>query len=356
MTAQDADTADALAPVAGPMVWAGPAMARRPEAWTCQLDEAQRAELLRAVAGVAGRDILAIGAANFPLPELGPALADIRREVLHGKGFALIRGAPVAALSVAGIARLFWGLGAHLGEAVSQNGKGHVLGHVKNLGLDYADPLTRGYQTNARLPFHTDSSDLVCLLSLQAAQSGGLSSIVSSSAVYNAMLERAPDLAALLTRPVHRTRWGEIPEGRKPWSEIPVFNPWRGRVITTYVRSAIRKAQTIPGAPPLTARHEAAFDMIDALAAGDALRLDMEFRVGDIQILNNHAILHSRTAYTDHADPAQRRHLLRLWLACDDGPDLPPTMTNDYQGMTESGRPNGICVPGVPFCAPLEAD
>ena len=44
------------------------------------------------------------------------------------------------------------------------------------------------------------------------------------------------------------------------------------------------------------------------------LRLEMEFRKGDIQILNNRTTLHSRTAFTDQLDLDQRRLLLRLWL------------------------------------------
>ena len=78
-------------------------------------------------------------------------------------------------------AAAFWGIGLYLGEAVSQNGKGHVLGHVANLGLDYADPEVRGYQTNAGLSYHTDFSDLVGLLCLRTPQSGGLSRIASST-------------------------------------------------------------------------------------------------------------------------------------------------------------------------------
>ncbi len=40
----------------------------------------------------------------------------------------------------------------------------------------------------------------------------------------------------------------------------------------------------------------------------------MELRPGDIQLISNHTIVHSRTAYVDHDDPQRRRHLLRLWL------------------------------------------
>ena len=42
-----------------------------------------------------------------------------------------------------------------------------------------ADPEVRGYQTNARLNYHADSSDIVALLCLKPAKSGGLSRIAS---------------------------------------------------------------------------------------------------------------------------------------------------------------------------------
>ena len=74
-----------------------------------------------------------------------------------------------------------------------------------------------------------------------------------------------------------------------------------------------------------------------------------------MQFLNNHVVMHSRTNYEDHADPNKRRHLLRLWLACEDGPPLPKVMIDDaFQGGTVSGRPNGISVPGVTPIATLD--
>ena len=74
----------------------------------------------------------------------------------------------------------------------------------------------------------------------------------------------------------------------------------------------------------------------------------MDFAPGDMQFLNNHVVLHSRTNYEDHANPNKRRHLLRLWLACEDGPPLPKVMIDDaFQGGTAYGRPNDILVPGV---------
>ncbi len=238
---------------------------------------------------------------------------------------------------------------------MSQNGKGHVLGHVADLGLNYADPEVRGYQTSAGLNYHTDFADLVGLLCLRTPQSGGLSSIASSTTIWNEMLRRRPDLARVLLEPVHYTRWSEVGAGQKPFYGMPVFSPCGGRMVATYVRSAIRKAQLMPQVPRLTATQEEALDLLDSLANDPAIHLSMEFQPGDIQMLCNHWIMHSRTPYVDWPEPERRRHLLRLWLACDDGPAVPASFTTVSQPATRSGRPAGIQVPGVPFSAPIDA-
>ena len=67
-------------------------------------------------------------------------------------------------------------------------------------------------------------------------------------------------------------------------------------------------------APPLTERHHQLLDCIDSYAQSPELCLPMDFRPGDIQWLNNHVTLHSRTAYIDWDTPEQKRWLLRLWL------------------------------------------
>lgn len=338
-----------------PQAWHGPEMARRGD-WIRELSDAEIAELEAAVALAerCGLDFIDLRREHFPLPTLAPALKRVRREALQGRGFALMRGVPVERMTMRQAALAYWGLGLYLGDAVSQNGKGHVLGHVKNLGLDYADPEVRGYQTSARLNFHCDSSDLVCLLCLRTSKAGGLSTIVSSTSLWNELVRTRPDFARVLMSPFYYTRWGEIPEGKKRYAEMPVFSPWKGHMIGVYVRSAIAKCQGFPEVPRLTEIQIAAMDHMDRLAADPRFYLDMEFRPGDVQILCNHFIFHSRTAYEDWPELEKRRHLLRLWLACDDGPELPPSF-NEYQGFTASGRPDGIRVPGVRLNAPLEA-
>lgn len=344
-------------PVTGPQAWFGPDLARSPEQWFVELSNQQIDVLLEATRHALSRvsDLSEMRAADFPIDPIRAAVATWRQQSLHGLGFILLRGLPVAGMTPLEAGACFYGLGTHLGLAVSQNGKGHVLGHVKDLGLDYNQSDTRGYQTAERLPYHTDYADLVALFCLQTPASGGKSSLVSSVTMYNRMLELRPDLVEALRKPLYRTRWGEVSSDRPAWIEVPAFNVHQTGVMTTYVRSAVRKAQRMPEVPRLTDAQVEAMDYFDALAGDPALHLDMTFERGDIQIVNNHWLLHSRTAYQEHPEPERKRHLLRLWLACEDGPPFPLAMTKSFQGLTLHGRPNGIHVPGVSFNAPLEA-
>lgn len=355
---QHAPDGSGLKPIEGPQVWYGPDMATRQEEWCFQWSDAEIAEIEGAVAAVLARDldILDIGRDDFPLPTVAARLSIFKDQVLRGLGFCLIQGLPVERWTMRQAATAYWGLGLYIGEACSQNGKGHVLGHVKNLGLEYDNPQVRGYQTSARLPYHTDSCDIAALLCWRTSKSGGQSSIVSSTTVYNEILKRRPDLLAELLRPFHRTRWGEVPAGKNPWAEVPVFMPHGDRVVSHYVRSAIRKGQLLDNVPKLNAARLEALDYLDELTNDPDLHMKMTFQPGDIQMVCNHWLFHSRTSYEDWPEPERRRHLLRLWLACADGPSLPDWLTQVYAGSTASGRPNGIEVPGVPHLALLSAE
>ncbi|MBN9426668.1 MAG: TauD/TfdA family dioxygenase [Burkholderiales bacterium] len=338
--------------------WRGPSMAKRSD-WIHELTPQEIDDLDAAVQAVEQRgiDLVELRRGDFPLGPLAKTLAKLRHDLLHGRGFFMVRGVPVHRYSRLQSCIAFFGIGLHLGDPVSQNGKGHILGHVKNLGANFSDPEIRGYQTSARLAYHTDYSDVVGLLCLQTSRAGGASSIVSSTTLWNEVVHRRPDLAEALLKPLYYTRWGEIPAGKQRYSEVPPFSPWQGRMIAFLnTRMTIMKAQAFPEVPRLTAQQLEGLDLLDELENDPELHLDMMFQPGDMQFVCNHFILHSRTAYEDWPEPERRRHLLRLWLACPEGPQLPPFMADDFQGSTASGRPNGIHPPGVPFKAPLEAE
>jgi len=337
--------------------WYGKDLQQRTD-WIHELSDDEQREVHQAVArAIAGEvDLVAMKAEDFPLATLGARLKVIGHDLKHGRGFALIRGLDTMELTLVEKAYAFRGVGAHFGEAVSQNAKGHVLGHVANLGLDYSDPTTRGYQTPAELRFHTDAADIVGLMCIRGARSGGLSRIASSTTVWNEAVRRRPDLAAELLRSYSFTRWGEVRPGQRPYFHIPLFHAHEGRMIAVFVAGAIEKGQALPGVEPLEPRQRDAIAFVNELASEDGIRLDMAFQPGDMQFLCNHSILHSRTSYEDWPEPERRRHLLRLWLACPDGPSLPDYMTTEFQGRTVSGRPDGIRLPGVELKANLYPD
>ncbi len=172
--------------------------------------------------------------------------------------------------------------------------------------------------------------------------------------IYNEMYRRAPDLLWELFQPFATDRRGEIPEGKLPYFEIPVFNYYEGYLSVIYARRYIESARRLEDVPPLTEKQIAALDMFDSLAESHDLRLDMDFHPGDMQWVHNHTNLHDRTAFVDWPEPERRRHLLRLWLATPGARPLPPVYAERY-GKVDIGDRGGIIVPGAMMNAPLEA-
>jgi hypothetical protein len=332
--------------IEGPSAWIGAEMRNREAEWTYHLSPAEIAELEAALKHALSRDldIACIRREHFPLPTLGPALDRLRDEVLNGRGFVLLRGVPVEGRPIAESAMMYWGVGTYFGTARSQNAKGHLLGHIYDLGGSSAtDPNVRSYATSERQSFHIDRCDVVALLCLRRAKSGGLSAIVSSMALHNVMAQRRPDLLERLYQPFPVDRRGEVPEGKAPFYEAPVFNPHAGAVSVLYSRLHIGSAQRFPEARRLSPQDIEALDMLAELAGDPDLRLDMTFMPGDIQFLHNHTILHARTGYEDWPEPDRKRHLLRLWLAPPGARPLPPVFAECYGGLTAGDRGGIIC-------------
>ena len=337
----------------GPSAWIGAELARRTETWIYQLSPAEIAELEAAAALVRRRDLAGLSRDDFVLPTLGAVLDNMRDEVLNGRGFVLIRGLPVEGKPIEDSAAAYWAIGTRFGNSRSQNAMGHLLGHVRDLGVATNDPNVRTYQTTERQHFHTDSCDIVGLLCLKTARQGGLSSIVSSMAIYNKMARSRPDLAARLFLPFSTDRRGEVPVGEKPYFDIPVYNDFEGHLSAIYSGTYIRSGQRFSDARRLTAEDREALELFDDLANDQELRLDMELRPGDMQFLHNHTCLHDRTAFVDWPEPEKKRHLLRLWLAAPGARALPQVFAARY-GSTTIGDRGGIICEKTRLHAPLE--
>ena len=344
--------------VADRSAWYGPQIVTHTD-WVERLSEAEVDEISRAACELekslpksATVESASLSVKDFPLPALGPRLRGMLDEVLNGRGFVLIKGLPVDSWTRREAAIAFLVIGVQLGALRMQNAAGHLLGHVRDLGRSSADPNTRIYETRERQTFHTDSCDVVALLCLRTAKSGGLSSLVSSTTIFNEMRRRRPDLLKVLLEPIETDRRGETPEGSKPYFNIPVFSYHAGLVSAIYQRQYIESARRFPDVPPLTPLQIEALDLFDELANDPKLHLLMDLEPGDIQLVHNHTILHDRTAFEDFEEPERKRHLLRLWVAPPNARPLPEVFAERFGSVTPGNR-GGVTVPGarptIPF-------
>lgn len=316
--------------VRGPGVWYGRDLAKRRD-WIRHFSDAELAQIARAVRGAEGIAPEKLSPRNFPLPTLGPVLRGVAAELLEGRGFIVLRGLPVEQLT-------------RKQQAIAY------------LGLDITNPNVRYYQTSRKLEYHTDSVDIVGLLCLKSAKAGGESYLASSMTVYNEVLARRPDLMPALFEPYPTDRRGEVPEGMDPWFDMPMFHWYAGKLSCIYVRQYIESAQKhFPEARRLTREQYAAMDLIDELCNDSGVHLSMDFRPGDIQLLHNHQVLHSRGDFENWPEPKRHRHLLRLWLAPREARALPEVFAARY-GSVVPGERGGITVKGTTLKVPLEAE
>ena len=304
------------APVGGPAAWRGQELARHDD-WRIELTPAQIAELdgLRDDLRARGLTPATLHREDVVLPTLAPTIAMWRRELVDGRGFLVVRGLPVERWGDDDAGLVFWALGLALGRPGAQNPEGDLLGHVRDTGEDAGNPFVRRYRTAGDIAYHCDLADAVGLLCLRAARAGGASRLVSSVTVYDELARRGPDLVARLFEPMCLDRRNETKDGGPGW--VPVF-PCRfaaGKLRTFYHSDYFRSVTRHADVPPFTPQEQELLDLYEAIAAEPALRLDMQFAPGDVQLVSNHVILHARTAYSDAPDPTRQRHLLRLWLS-----------------------------------------
>lgn len=361
--------------ITGPTVWAKEHYQNHPERWTHVFSESEIAELSRAADDflAAGHPLTGMTKEKFPLPTLAPFFQSVRNELLNGKGFILFKGVPVQEWSLEKCAAAYLGFGAYFGYFVSQNGKGHVLGHVKDLGEDPTQKdRVRIYRTNAKQYFHTDGADLVGLLCLAKALEGGESDIVSTHHVFNYLQQHHSDVVQTLVEPNWWfDRKGEVSAGQEPYYRSAIVYLERessadGREPRVWARfdpnnvtSLARFNSGLNAAiPPLSEKQLHALKTLEDTCT--ALSLHMILDPGDIQLLSNTHVFHARTAYKDYPprslDEAgrerKRRHLMRLWLSV---PEAEGGWRTPLQDHAEVKR-GGIQVDDVSPRCPIDAE
>ena len=302
------------ADVIGDAAWTARSIAQAEPRWRWELSADDVAEIRSAVDRVRARGLAMaeISAASFELPTLSSRVRRWRDEVMNGLGLVLVKGLPVLDWSREDVALAYWGLGHHFGEPGAQNSDEELLGHVRDYGEN--DSTVRLYRTAGNIDFHCDAADIVGLLCLRPAKSGGQSRIVSTVTIFNALRRAHPELVARLFEPFRLDRRDGQQPGQSPVSWITPCSFDGERLRTFYHSDYFRSIERHAGIE-LTAEERAILDFYDTCAADPAFYLDMWLEPGDMQFISNHTVAHARTAYQDHDDPALKRHLLRLWLS-----------------------------------------
>jgi hypothetical protein len=333
--------------LAGTRAWRGPEI-QDDASWIMRLEEKEIAEIDAALrhAKSHGAEI-PFTADKFPLPGLAVKLKEIPDRLENGLGVVLIRGLPGNCYSTAECELIYWGFGAHFGKPVSQNTRGHLLGHVRDEGRTLKDPNTRAYQTRAKMDFHSDQLpvDVLGLFCVRTAKSGGASALTSVDTVHNVILNERPDLLEVLYQPFNIDWRGEEPTGEQPWYRCPMFSYADGKVTSritsrAYFNDVTRFGQELA----LSDIQREALDFVQEVANRPELRLRMRFEEGDMQFINNHAILHAREQYEDYDDPELKRHLLRMWIALPEvrRRKLAPILNERYSFVLRGGIPKKI--------------
>ena len=324
-----------LEPVTDRSAWRGEDLAKCPEEWTYRLNEADLREIDAALAAAraSGQPATKLARGSFPLSGLAATFGRIANEVDEGRGFFLIKGLPIERYSAPEAELLIAGIGSHFGNSITQNAFGDIIGHVRDIGAKLGQKDVRGYDTNSELRFHNDESDLIVLLCLKQARSGGLSSIVSSAQVFNQLLSTRPETLPQLFEGYIFSLMGEHRAGVSPVSDhkIPIYSWFEGRMSCRYTINTVLQAAQYTGKELDEEERKTLFAPLEA-ARVPGIALEFVLDPGDIQIANNLSTLHQRTQYVDYEEPEKKRHLLRLWLASHNARRLAPEFEERFNG------------------------
>jgi hypothetical protein len=311
--------------------------------WRFLLDEVAQTHLRKMIKSTFDKDrpIFDYNANEF---DLGPAHDTIATAVdmaHHNLGIALLRGLPHDGISEKEFELLNWAIGLQTGVARPQGIASQYISQVRDIGTNYRAKTGRGYSSNAKLDFHTDGCDLVTLACYNKAKVGGRSMVSSSVSAWQTLCTERPDLAEVAHHSnFYFSRQNEQSGDEPPYYQQPLFDFEDGRLFAKWNRNRVRTAQQIEGVPKLTSSQIEVTGLLDEILSRPEIMLKMYLVPGDLQILNNHVMLHSRTDYVDYPAPEDKRLLSRLWLAPPDSAELPDSW-GAYFRSTRAGTVRG---------------
>ena len=317
---------------------------QKDQRWALHVDAPARQEMIAAVkqAEDPNKTLLDYRRTDFALDKTWAFFAAALEEVKHGRGVALVKGLPRKELTAKQFELLTWGLGLQAGVPRPQGKDTHYISAVRDAGMTYRTGTGRGYSSNAELDFHTDSSDVIFLSCFNQAVSGGKTIVSSSMAGHDVMAREYPDQVKWLYEPIAFSRQGEGAPDEGPYVMQPVFSQVNGKWFGRWNWNRVRSAQKIEGAPQLSPEHYAALEQFDQIVRRPEIAYEMWLEPGDVQIVNSHVTLHSRTEFQDHDDPAFKRLLYRLWIAPPDSEPLPECWRDLYRACEAGAVRGGI--------------
>ena len=330
-------------PINSPGAWRGPELDQSRD-WILPITPDQQAELMDATAAARAEhiDLNELGPESFALPGLHSLIQEIESRIEDGRGLVVLRGLDLTGLTAEDAGMIFYALGQHMGRAIKQNAKGHLLGHVRDTGRDITkDPNVRGYQTRIGLPFHTDTStDLLGLLCFQTAKEGGESFLAPLMTIYNEILRREPELIDTLYETFHYDcREEKHPDGL-PFYSRTAASFHAGKLSLRHNSGYAKSSQRHPDCPRLTEDQIRVMREIDRLSFDPEIHFSTRLERGDMLFLNNYQVMHARSAFVDHEAPEKRRHLMRLWLHLHRGRELAPEFDNRGGLVTTDAQAN----------------
>jgi hypothetical protein len=308
--------------------WRALELAKRSD-WVLPVPPAALAEMEEVLAQqrALGHDSTNVVIEGHNLPNITELAAQARAALTSGYGFCLLRALPVDRYSTDELKMLLLVLGNHIGLVGAQEDRPRAIGEVMDTGP--ANPKDFYFQRGGPLPMHMDPIDVVGLLCVRKAKVGGESAIASSMTVHNAILNERPDLLELLYRGFHHIRrHAAADRGKKLITDYlaPVYTQSDGRdTACSFVPESILAAERI-GAVALSPQEHEAVEIIEKVATRAENLLAMDLKPGDLQLLNNRVIFHSRLDYEDYPEMDRRRLMLRLWLTMPSWPKLPQNM------------------------------
>ena len=255
----------------------------------------------------------------FDMPACNAMMGKIREQISCGIGLAIIDRLPVEGCGADIAKKLYWLLMSMVGQPVAQKWDGTLLYDVRDEGgKDVAGSNIRSSKTNGDQGYHVDNAfnlppEFVSLLCLQTAKEGGTSGIISFETVHNILRQDHPDTLARLYEPFYFDRQMEHAEGEGRTVFKPIFETDGKTIETNYSPNTIYRGYEMIDDEMDDETH-ASLEAIKSVCESPGIGKDLEFEIGQIQILNNRRIGHRRTSYIDWPEPNRQRHLVRIWV------------------------------------------